>query len=118
MYTYLYYKTVPYLRRLVAGFPPRRPGFDPRSGLVGFVVDKVALRQVFSEYFGFPCQFSFHRMLHTHHHLSSRAGTISQTVTDVLSGLYVAPTQESKKKLHFMETCPQKKKFKYFSVSS
>jgi hypothetical protein len=28
------------------------------SGHVGFVVDKVALGQVFSEYFGFPCQFS------------------------------------------------------------
>jgi hypothetical protein len=28
---------------------------------VGFVVDKVALGQVFSEYFGFPCQFSFHQ---------------------------------------------------------
>jgi hypothetical protein len=27
---------------------------------MGFVVDKVALGQVFSEYFGFPCQ-SFHR---------------------------------------------------------
>jgi hypothetical protein len=26
---------------------------------VGFVVDKVALGEVFSEYFGFPCQFSF-----------------------------------------------------------
>jgi hypothetical protein len=34
---------------------------------VGFVVDKVALGQVFFEYFGFPCQFSFHRLLHTHH---------------------------------------------------
>jgi hypothetical protein len=30
---------------------------------VGFVVDKVALGQVFSEYFGFPCQSSFHRLL-------------------------------------------------------
>jgi hypothetical protein len=28
---------------------------------VGFVVDKVALGQVFSEYFGFPCQSSFHQ---------------------------------------------------------
>jgi hypothetical protein len=37
-------------------FPPRRPGFDPRSCHVEFVVDKVALGQVFSEYFGFPCQ--------------------------------------------------------------
>jgi hypothetical protein len=26
---------------------------------MGFVVDKVALGQVFSEYFGFPCQFAF-----------------------------------------------------------
>jgi hypothetical protein len=25
---------------------------------VGFVADKVALGQVFSEYFGFPCQYS------------------------------------------------------------
>jgi hypothetical protein len=29
---------------------------------VGFAVDKVALRQVFSEYFGFPCR-SFHQLL-------------------------------------------------------
>jgi nucleoside recognition membrane protein YjiH len=27
---------------------------------VEFVVDKVALGQVFSEYFGSPCQSSFH----------------------------------------------------------
>jgi hypothetical protein len=40
--------------------PRRRPGVEPGSGQVGFVVDKVALGQVFSEYFGFPCQFSFH----------------------------------------------------------
>jgi hypothetical protein len=39
---------------------------------VGFVVDKVALGQVFSEYFGFPCQSSFHRLLHNH------PGTIGQ----------------------------------------
>jgi hypothetical protein len=34
----------------VAGFPPRRPGFASGSGQVGFVVDKVKLEQVFSEY--------------------------------------------------------------------
>jgi hypothetical protein len=44
-------------------------GFEPGSGHVGFVVHKVALRQVFSEYFGFPCQSSFHQLLHNHHHL-------------------------------------------------
>jgi hypothetical protein len=35
---------------------------------VGFVVDKVALGQVFSEYFGFPCQSSFQQILHPHNH--------------------------------------------------
>jgi hypothetical protein len=34
--------------------PPRRTGFDPTSGHVGFVVDKVTVGKVFSEYFGFP----------------------------------------------------------------
>jgi hypothetical protein len=37
------HRAVPWLRRLAAGFPPRRPGFDPGSVHVGFVVDKVAL---------------------------------------------------------------------------
>jgi hypothetical protein len=32
---------------------------------VGFVVDKVALGQFFSEYFGFPCQSSFHQFFST-----------------------------------------------------
>jgi hypothetical protein len=50
----------PYLKRLVAGFPLRWHGFKPGSSHVGFVVDKVGLEQVFSEYFGFPCQSSFH----------------------------------------------------------
>jgi hypothetical protein len=57
----------PELRRLVADFPPRRPGFNAGSGKVGFVVDKVAPGQVFSEYFGFPCH-SFHQILHLHNH--------------------------------------------------
>jgi hypothetical protein len=39
------------------------------SDHVGFVVHKLALGQVFSEYFGFPCQSSFHHLLHNHHHL-------------------------------------------------
>jgi hypothetical protein len=40
------------------------------------MVDKVALGQVFSEYFGFAFQSSFHEFLHNHHYLSSGAGTI------------------------------------------
>jgi hypothetical protein len=50
----------------------------PGSSHVGFVVDKVALGHVFSEYFGFPCQSSFHRLLYNHHRQSSGAGTIGQ----------------------------------------
>jgi hypothetical protein len=51
---------------LDAGFPTRWPGFASGQH-VGFVVDIAALGQVFSEYFGFPCQ-SFHRFLHYHNH--------------------------------------------------
>jgi hypothetical protein len=35
---------------------------------MGFVVDKVALGQIFYEYIGIPCQFAFHRLHHHHHH--------------------------------------------------
>jgi hypothetical protein len=38
---------VPWLRRLVTGLPFRKPGFDPGSVHVVFVVDKVALGQGF-----------------------------------------------------------------------
>jgi hypothetical protein len=38
---------VPWLRWLVAGLSPRRPGFHPGSVHVGFVVDNVALGQGF-----------------------------------------------------------------------
>jgi hypothetical protein len=61
---------VPYFRRLVAGFPPRLLGFEPESAHVGFVVDKATLGQVFSEYFGFLFQFSFHQFHHNHHLLT------------------------------------------------
>jgi hypothetical protein len=67
---------------------------------VAFVVDKVALGQVFSKYFGFPCQFSF-RLLHTHyhnHHLLTGADKIGQIVADVPSGLSLTPLQEIKTK--------------------
>jgi hypothetical protein len=77
--------------QLFSGFPPRRPGFKPRSGHVGFVVDKVALGQVFSEYFGFACQFSFHQLFHIQHHLSSGVCTVGQLVAHVPSGLNLTP---------------------------
>jgi hypothetical protein len=55
----------PQLKRLVTSFPPRRLWFKTGSSHVGFVVDKVALVQVFSEYFGFPCQSLFHQFFST-----------------------------------------------------
>jgi hypothetical protein len=58
-----------------------------------FVVNKVALVQVFYEYFGFSCQFSFHRLLHAHHP-SSGSGTVGQLVADVPSGLSHSPLEE------------------------
>jgi hypothetical protein len=58
------------------------------------MVDRVGLGQVFSKYFGFPCQFSFHQLLHIHHHQSSGATTIGQLVTDGTSGLSLIPPQE------------------------
>jgi hypothetical protein len=63
------------------------------------MVDKVALGQILSEYFDFPCQYSFHRKLHIHHKLSFGADTIGQIVADVPSGLSFTPPQETKKKL-------------------
>jgi hypothetical protein len=65
-----------------------------RSGHVRFVVGKMVLGQVFSEYFGFTCQFSFHQLSHTHH-ISSRAGTIGQTVAGVPNGLIPLLTRSS-----------------------
>jgi hypothetical protein len=50
---------------VVAGIPPRQLGFETGQGHVATVVDKEALGQVSSEYFGFPCQ-SLHRLQHTH----------------------------------------------------
>jgi hypothetical protein len=65
---------------------------------VGFVVDKVALGRVFSEYFGFNCQSSFHQILHHHNHPGQ--ATIGQSVTAVPSGPSWTPpnTKRIKKK--------------------
>jgi len=60
---------VPQLRRLVTGFSPQRPAFSPRVGRVGFVVNKVALGQIFRYHLSFHlysmlvCRDSYHREL-------------------------------------------------------
>jgi hypothetical protein len=62
---------------------------------VGFVVDKVALGQVFSEYFGFPCH-SYSTDCSTFIIYQPVAGRIGQLAADVPSGLSLNPHQETK----------------------
>jgi hypothetical protein len=90
------YRAVPQLKRSAVGFPPRRAGFDPRSGHVEFVVDNVALGQVFSEYFNFPCQFSFHRLPHPHYLLSG-AGTVGWIMAGIPKHSVSPQSKEIKK---------------------
>jgi hypothetical protein len=68
---------------------------------MGFVVDRVALVQVFSKYFSVLGQFSFHQILHTY--LSFGAGTIGELVASAPSGLTLIPPHEIKKKKIYME---------------
>jgi hypothetical protein len=65
---------------------------------MGFVVDKAALGQVFSEYFGFPCQ-SFHRFLHYHNHpgLTQWAIKWPQCRVDLASTLHYAKFKKNLK---------------------
>jgi hypothetical protein len=54
----------PWLRRLIAGLLPRRPGFDHRSIHVRCVMDKVALERGFLGVFLFSLSVSFHECLY------------------------------------------------------
>jgi Tat protein secretion system quality control protein TatD with DNase activity len=73
---------------------------------VGFVVHKVALGQVFSEYFGFPCQSSFQQLLHSHPHLSSGAGTICQKWLQNKGLSPSPPALKKRKPTEALETLP------------
>jgi hypothetical protein len=64
---------VPRVRHVVAGLPVVNPRGSNPCQMMEFVVDKVALGQYFSEYYGLHCQFSFYQMLRT----------IDQLVTEV-----------------------------------
>jgi hypothetical protein len=67
----------PYLRRLVAGFPHRRPGFKPgwARGILWWT--KLALGQVFYENFGFHYRSTFHHALQNHLHYHPRLAQCS-----------------------------------------
>jgi hypothetical protein len=68
-----------------------------------------------SEQYGLPCQFSFHRLLHNHHHLLSGSGTMGQIVPDVPSGLSLTPPQEIKKILFYVSPFRSNSGFKELS---
>jgi hypothetical protein len=74
----LLFFVVPQLKRLVAGFPPRWRGFDPRTGDMGFVVNKEALWNIFSDYFCSPFQLLFQQLFQF----------INHPITDVTFSLY------------------------------
>lgn len=48
-------EAVPWHRRLVSALSHRRLGFESRAVHIGFVVDEMAMAQVFSEYFCTSC---------------------------------------------------------------
>jgi hypothetical protein len=85
-------KDVLQLRRLVAGFPLLWPGFEPRSGHVGFVVDREALAKVLSQNFDISCQ-AIDRLLHAYP--LPGPGTEGQTVTNIRSGPTLIPPQRT-----------------------
>jgi hypothetical protein len=58
-----YTRAVPWLRRLVAGLSLLRPGFASGPVNIGFVVDEVALRQVYLRVLRFSADSI---TLHTH----------------------------------------------------
>jgi hypothetical protein len=76
--------TIPWgcaIAQAVSGWPPTAAvrGSKPDLVLWDLWWDKVALGQVFSEYFSFPCNHrSLHQLLQNHPHVSSRECTIGQ----------------------------------------
>jgi hypothetical protein len=54
-------EALPWLRTLVAGLSFRRTALDLRPFPVGTAVDKVALEQMFSAFFGCPLSVPFHQ---------------------------------------------------------
>ena len=54
------------LRQLAVDFSSQRLGFNPRAVHVGYVVNKVASKQVFSEYFIFLLSIITLPVLHIH----------------------------------------------------
>jgi hypothetical protein len=70
-------------------------------------MDKVALEQVFSEYFDFLCQYSFHQLLHNHPHLSSGVCIIGLKWPQY-KGLSPIPLAIKKGTQNYIDSCFEK----------
>jgi hypothetical protein len=72
----IHHKRLIWPRHSSGGYAPAfhrgGPGSNPGLVMWDFGWTKVALGQVFSENFGFPCQSSFHLLLHNHLHYHPR----------------------------------------------
>jgi hypothetical protein len=68
----------PQLRRLVAGFPPQRPGFKPGSGHGDFVMDKSGAGADFLRELRFPLPTYIPSVSPQSSLLSPETGTIGQ----------------------------------------
>ena len=66
-----------------AGLSSQRAGFNPRPVRVRIVVDRVSLKQVFSEYFGLPMSAAAFR-IHPHVH----GAFCTRVVPKVMSNLF------------------------------
>ena len=55
------YEAMSCLTWLVTSLTSQRHGFDPRQVHVGYLVDKLALKQVFIQTLWFPQSVSFHQ---------------------------------------------------------
>jgi hypothetical protein len=73
------------------------------------MVDKAALGEVFSEYFGFPCQLQFRQFLHHHNHQRRAQYTYSSPWCRVDSILlhpaYLVRMLKVCQKLNFLRKC-------------
>jgi hypothetical protein len=61
---------------IIAGLSKRRRGFAPGPIHVGFVVDEVAVGQVFSEFFDFPLSV-YHSTVALHTHINWKINNMS-----------------------------------------
>jgi hypothetical protein len=82
-------------QQLWRSLPTAVSALDPSLSHVGFAVDEMAPGLVSSACYDFPCQFSFHPILHIH--LPSRARTVGHLVSHAPSGLSVTASHDNKR---------------------